>query len=203
MVLLQAKQRRIEELTAQKRAERPAHVQLRELEEKLDKKQRVLERQKSVIPELQEKIRKAEEEVAQTEASIRNLQAQKDELLRSPTAGEAADSGGATKALAALQALKNSMDGPGAAPFLQYLGPLEAEIAKFSELTPVDEMDLDSASIAPDDLDAEEQAEMDKIEGMDASSDGGKARRTAMLSFTRKVFLKKAKKKGGMRQGKS
>ena len=55
------------------------------------------------------------------------------------------------------------------------------------------------ASIAADDLDADEQAEMDRIDGMDASKDGGKAKRTAMLSFTRNFVFKQAKKKGRTR----
>ena len=166
--LLQAKRRRIEELTVRKRAERPAHVQLKELEERMEKKQKFIARQSSVISELEEKVCKVREEVTKAEDDIKVLQAQKDVLLRSPSQA-AADgaAGGAAKALA-------------------------AEISKFQE---TESIDIETASVAADDMDAEEQAEMDRIEKMETSVDGGKAKRAAMLSFTRGVVVKHAKRR--------
>jgi len=195
--LLQAKRRRIDELTARKRAERPAHVQLKKLE-KLEKKQKFLVRQSGVISELEEKTRKAREEVTKAEGDIKDLQAQKDILLRKPIqAAAGGGASGAAKALEALQALKASMDGPGAEAYLQYLGPLEAEISKFHEM---ENIDIETASVAADDMDAEERAEMDRIEKMETSADGGKEKRTAMLSFTRGVVVMQAKKRSAKRK---
>ena len=59
--LLQSKQRQIEELLARQRSGRPAHVQLKDLEEKLEKKQKALNKQNELIPALEEKTRKARE----------------------------------------------------------------------------------------------------------------------------------------------
>ena len=111
------------------------------------------------------------------------------------TVVEASERYGA-KALEALQALKASMDWPGAEVYLQYLGPLEAEISKFHE---TENIDIETASVAADDMDAEERAEMERIERMETSADGGKEKRTAMLSFTRGV-VKQAKKRFAKRK---
>ncbi len=92
-------------------------------------------------------------------------------------------------------------NGPGAAPYVEVFQQLQQAIAQFQEQPD----DVEIASVAWDDLDADDQAEYDRLEaeaataGADTagSADGSKhARRNAMLALTRKVVVKQGKKRG-------
>ena len=201
--LLQAKRRRIEELAARKRAERPTYVQLKEIDEKLEKRQKALERHEgTIIPSLEEKLTKAREEAGRIREEVKQLQEQKDALLQSGSmAGKPGNP--AARANDLLAQLKGLLTGPAAEPFVHTIKLLESEFSRFQE-DGDDDMDFN-------DLDQEDEEELDKLFAVQggageasASEDGDaskqksekrKAARAAIAAFTSKVRRKQRSKR--------
>ena len=211
--VLSGKRARLEELRREKQASRPVHQQLRDVQAKLDRKEKFLTRRKEVeLPKLrsesesaQKALAVAESEVAQAEKELDALKATKEriqtESWRRDQVEPSTPAQSATKAGKLLEQCKELFNGPGAAPYVEVFQQLQQAIAQFQEQPD----DVEIASVAWDDLDADDQAEYDRLEaeaataGADTagSADGSKhARRNAMLALTRKVVVKQGKKRG-------
>ncbi len=155
----QAKQQRIQELQAKQRAEKPTYAQLKELDEKLEKRRKALERQEgSVIPGLQQKLIKAQDEASALKDEIKQLQEQKDELLQ-PASGDGHQKSPAARAEELLAEFKGPLDGPGAEPYQWVVEQLRAEVVKFKDPHEGDALDIDL-----DDLDEDDEAEWEKMQ---------------------------------------
>ena len=131
--ILLDKQARVQAIRAERLAAKPAHIQHKELDEKLDKRTKALERQEcTVIPDLERRLQEARQEAVNIRREVQELQAKKDALLqRAPP--EAPPGGQAEQACELLGKLRRLFVGPGAAPFQQALQCMETEVQKFKE----------------------------------------------------------------------
>ena len=134
VALIAAKRARVQELCAKWLADKPAHVQHRELDERIEKHTRAMATLvDKTIPALEEQLGAAHADLAQRKEAVVQLRAQKDALLQS-SLEVAADDGERAKfvrdTVGKLASLFEGA-GPAAAPCQEALRVLDAEMAKY------------------------------------------------------------------------
>jgi DNA repair exonuclease SbcCD ATPase subunit len=92
-VALQTQADRVQKLRDARLASKPAHAQLRQLDEQIGKKNKQIERLDASVEEFLEKVRAAREQAEEARGELEKLKAQKQALSLAPTAGAATPDG--------------------------------------------------------------------------------------------------------------
>ena len=200
--VLKNKQERLETLRLERQAARPVHQQLRDVQAKLDRKEKAVQRRFDTdLPKLrlaaqasQKKVDEAEAEVKELHASIEVLKKEKERLLGQDIEGVKP----AEKVVALIGKIKGLLDGEGAAPFIQHIEQLEAEVLKY------DAPQEASRAMDFEDMDAEDEHELDALLGAATSEDSAAAntsaadrgkRKEALIAFSKKLKGKQQRKR--------
>lgn len=193
-------------------AEKTPHIQLKELEMRLEKtKKNIGTLKDSTIPELEKKLADAKAELVEKEADVVRMESQKEGLFRG---GDAAgdNRADAAKAMDNIKQLQGLLTGPAGEKYTPLLGELLAEVERNvvqgTDAVKREEPASPAASQPPQhdladmELDEVDQEELDKLLDEYArgpagdSADGPNAsdKRKAMHDFMREAYGRAAKK---------